>query len=110
MESKICPRCKGNGFFKVKESVERQVDVVVQCPMCNSEGEVRDKEFWFLQDLRNAGLGFHVGYESKSDLNHKKELIDENLKVMSKNLESIKKQSTELNTSINENYNHFRRK
>ena len=45
MENKICPRCKGNGFFKVKESVERKVDQVVQCPMCNSEGEVHDKEF-----------------------------------------------------------------
>ena len=45
MESKICPRCKGNGFFKVKESVSNQVDKVVQCPMCNSEGEVHDKEF-----------------------------------------------------------------
>tara|TARA_R100000152_G_C6574201_1_gene40412 strand:+ start:246 stop:431 length:186 start_codon:yes stop_codon:yes gene_type:complete len=45
MENKICPRCKGNGFFKVKESVERKVDQVVQCPMCNSQGEVHDKEF-----------------------------------------------------------------
>ncbi len=45
MTDKICPRCRGNGFFKVKESVERKVDVVVQCPMCNSEGEVHDKEF-----------------------------------------------------------------
>ena len=45
MKPKICPRCKGNGFFKVKESVERKVDVVVQCPLCNSEGEVHDKEF-----------------------------------------------------------------
>ena len=45
MESKICPRCRGNGFFKVKESVSNQVDKVVQCPMCNSEGEVYDKEF-----------------------------------------------------------------
>ena len=43
--SKICPRCKGNGFFKVKESIERKVDQVVQCPMCNSKGEVHDKEF-----------------------------------------------------------------
>ena len=43
--SKICPRCKGNGFFKIKESVNNQVDVVVQCPMCNSKGEVHDKEF-----------------------------------------------------------------
>ena len=45
MEKKICPRCKGNVFFKIKESVERPVDKVVQCPMCNSEGEVHDKEF-----------------------------------------------------------------
>ena len=45
MTDKICPRCRGNGFFKVKESVERKVDVVVQCPMCNSEGEDHDKEF-----------------------------------------------------------------
>ncbi len=45
MTDKICPRCKGNGFFKVKESVNNQVDVVVQCPMCNSKGEVHDKEF-----------------------------------------------------------------
>ena len=36
----ICPRCSGNGYFKVKESVERQVDKVVQFPMSSSEGEV----------------------------------------------------------------------
>ena len=41
----ICPRCKGNGFFKVKESTDNQVDKVVQCPMCNSQGEIHDKEF-----------------------------------------------------------------
>ena len=45
MENKICPRCQGNGFFKVKESIEKKVDVVVQCTMCNSKGEVHDKEF-----------------------------------------------------------------
>ena len=40
----ICPRCKGNGFFKVKESVERQVEKVVQCPMCNSQGEIDEEK------------------------------------------------------------------
>ena len=44
-QKKICPRCSGNGFIKIKESIERPVNIVVQCPMCNSEGEVRDKEF-----------------------------------------------------------------
>ena len=45
MRTKICLRCKGNGFFKVKESVSNQVDKVVQCPLCNSKGEVNDKEY-----------------------------------------------------------------
>jgi len=40
----ICPRCNGNGFFKVKESVEKQVDKVVQCPMCNSQGEIDEEK------------------------------------------------------------------
>ena len=40
----ICPRCSGNGFFKVKESVEQQVDKVVQCPMCKSPGEIDEKK------------------------------------------------------------------
>ncbi len=44
-QKKICPRCSGNGFIKVKESIERKVDVVVQGTMCNSEGEVHDKVF-----------------------------------------------------------------
>ena len=36
----ICPRCSGNGYFKIKESVENPVDKVVQCPMCESQGEI----------------------------------------------------------------------
>ena len=40
----ICPRCNGNGYFKVKESVERQVDKVVQCPMCKSQGEINEEK------------------------------------------------------------------
>ena len=38
----ICPRCKGNGYFTVKESVDNPLDKVVQCPMCNSKGEIDD--------------------------------------------------------------------
>ena len=38
----ICPRCRGNGFFKVKESVDKLKDKIVQCPMCNSKGEIDD--------------------------------------------------------------------
>ena len=38
----ICPRCKGNGYFTVKKSINNPVDIVVQCPMCKSQGEIDD--------------------------------------------------------------------
>ena len=44
MKDKICPQCKGNGFVKLSID-EGRVDVVTQCNLCNSEGEVHDKEF-----------------------------------------------------------------
>ena len=40
----ICPRGSGNGYFKIKESVENPVDKVVQCPMCKSQGEINDEK------------------------------------------------------------------
>ena len=40
----ICPRCSGNGYFKIKESVENPVDKVVQCPMCDSQGEIDEEK------------------------------------------------------------------
>ena len=40
----ICPRCKGNGYFTIKESVDQPLDKVVQCPMCESEGEIDERE------------------------------------------------------------------
>ena len=44
MKDKICPKCSGNGY--VKFSIEEgRVPIVAQCNICNSEGEVHDKEF-----------------------------------------------------------------
>ena len=36
----ICPRCRGNGYIKVKESIENQTETIFQCPLCNSQGEI----------------------------------------------------------------------
>ena len=44
MKNKICPKCRGNGFVKCTIE-EGRVPVVVNCNLCNSEGEVHDKEF-----------------------------------------------------------------
>jgi len=51
----ICPRCKGNGYFTVKESVDHPLDKIVQCPMCNSEGELDDPN----DDLIITSSGVH---------------------------------------------------
>ena len=44
MSKTICPRCRGNGFLKVKRSIEDDEIEIVQCPMCKSEGETMLKE------------------------------------------------------------------
>ena len=44
MKDKICPHCKGNGFIKLLLEEGREA-IVTQCNVCNSEGEVYDKEF-----------------------------------------------------------------
>ena len=40
----LCPRCRGNGFFTIKESVENPLDKVVQCPKCESQGEIDEQK------------------------------------------------------------------
>jgi len=37
---RVCPRCQGNGYIKIKRSVDDQRDGIVQCPLCNSEGAI----------------------------------------------------------------------
>jgi DnaJ-class molecular chaperone len=41
---RICPRCKGNGYFKVPNKSVEQIgeSITVQCTMCESSGEIDD--------------------------------------------------------------------
>ena len=43
MNNKICPRCTGNGYIKVKKEVGSNKDIVVQCTMCESQGEINNE-------------------------------------------------------------------
>ena len=36
----ICPRCHGNGYIKVMDSIENPTETIHQCPQCNSQGEI----------------------------------------------------------------------
>ena len=40
MAKEICPRCHGNGYIRVKESIENPTETIHQCPQCKSQGEL----------------------------------------------------------------------
>ena len=40
MEKVPCPRCLGNGYIRVKGSIENPTETIHQCPQCNSQGEI----------------------------------------------------------------------
>jgi len=37
----ICPRCTGNGYVRIpNETVDIEKQIVAQCTMCDSQGEI----------------------------------------------------------------------
>jgi len=41
---KICPRCTGNGYIRVpNESVGNSKEIIAQCTMCDSQGELDEQ-------------------------------------------------------------------
>jgi DnaJ-class molecular chaperone len=53
---KICPRCKGNGYIRIpnKSVEELEKEVTVPCTMCESEGELDDKNNTFIIDVNGV--------------------------------------------------------
>jgi len=40
MEKTPCPRCRGNGYIKMMESIDQPIEIIQQCPQCDSQGEI----------------------------------------------------------------------
>ena len=62
MKAKIvCPRCMGNGYVKIpNESVDIPKEVVAQCTMCESGGEIDEiDEFNNANDNSNSTDELH---------------------------------------------------
>jgi len=39
----ICPRCTGNGYVRIpNEAVGISKEIIAQCTMCNSQGEINE--------------------------------------------------------------------
>tara|TARA_R110000737_G_scaffold156728_1_gene185393 strand:- start:552 stop:743 length:192 start_codon:yes stop_codon:yes gene_type:complete len=43
-KNKICPRCTGNGYIRIpNQTVGNSKEIITQCTMCNSQGELDEK-------------------------------------------------------------------
>ena len=53
---RICPRCKGNGYIKIANKSVDQIgqSITMQCPMCNSQGEIEDANDTIIIDADGA--------------------------------------------------------
>jgi RecJ-like exonuclease len=56
MAKTICPRCHGNGYIKVMDSIENPTEIIHQCPQCNSQGEIMIDEPRFKNIQRERDL------------------------------------------------------
>ena len=63
--AQICPRCHGNGYIKVKESIENPTETILQCPLCDSQGEIMDKNTFEQERQRHRIKTERLMLESK---------------------------------------------
>ena len=57
----ICGSCKGNGYIRLKFEAE---EFIHQCEICNSEGEVKDDEYYhqtWSDGTTNETTSFYYG-------------------------------------------------
>ena len=82
MTKQICPRCKGNGYFYVVKEVkwpQKQEDIVVQCPQCESEGEIEMMDEGRIKTMESE--------QRKLNVEHIKKLEEEIQRLMKQKAE-----------------------
>ena len=59
-----CHNCKGNGFIRLRFEAE---EIIEQCKVCNSQGEVKDDEY-YSQSWDDGGGSHSVYYGPPLDV------------------------------------------
>ena len=85
MEKTICPRCLGNGYIRVKESIENPTETIHQCPQCKSQGEIMIDEPRFKNIQRERDL-----------------LSVEHIKKLEEEIDMLRKQKIYLQSKLRE--------
>ena len=53
----ICPRCTGNGYVRIpNKAVGDPTEIVTQCTMCNSEGEIYEVDSYDYSGINHDKL------------------------------------------------------
>ncbi len=55
-KTRICPRCKGNGYITIPNKSVEELDksITVSCTMCESQGELDDPNYTIIIDADGA--------------------------------------------------------
>ena len=55
-KTRICPRCKGNGYITIPNKSVDELDksITVSCTMCESQGELDDPNYTIIIDADGA--------------------------------------------------------
>ena len=88
---KICPRCQGNGFIKVKASVDDPTELVQQCTMCKSEGEL-------MMDEQRIKTIFD---QERENYRYRNKLTIDHVKTLEKQIENLLRDKASLQDQLN---------
>jgi DnaJ-class molecular chaperone len=90
MEKTVCPRCLGNGYIKVKESIENPTETIHQCPQCNSQGEIMMDE----QRLKT------IFDQERENYRYRNKLTIDHVKTLEKQIEILIKDKAVLQDQL----------
>ena len=86
MGKMICPRCRGNGYIKVMDSIENPTETIHQCPQCDSQGEIMIDE-----------------QRMKSILQRERDLLSvEHIRKLQEEIDMLRKQKIYLQSKLRE--------
>ena len=91
MAKTICPRCHGNGYIKVMDSIENPTEIIHQCPQCNSQGEIMIDE-----NRINIFEAERKAYRERSKLSV------EHVKKLEEEIDMLRKQKIYLQSKLRE--------
>jgi len=90
MEKQPCPRCHGNGYIKVKESIDNPTEIINQCPLCKSQGEIMIDE----QRVKT------IFDEHREKYRYRDKLTVEHVKLLEKQIENLMKDKAALQDQL----------